>query len=609
MTTDTFADHGIDVPWNASGENVRAKCPECTPNRSRTNQNAKDLSVNVTKGTWFCHHCGWTGGLGAADWRDSVSGDTRRGMRVEQAKEYRKPERKDVRELPPSYLGVLERRGIPPEFATAAGLSVERRKCPECQTDVDALAIPYYRDNEIIHVKYRHTAPGGKRHFWSTYQTEREFYGLDALVDASVGVIVEGEIDKISVDVVGGWACASVPDGAPAVGAKNYATKFAFMEGRAAPILAKLGTVILATDTDEPGNVLADELARRIGPEKCRRVEWPEGCKDANETLQKHGAEAVNAALLAAREYPVSGIYTFDDVWADMERRYAHGVDEGKRTGLVGLDDIVRWREGLFYVVTGMPSHGKSIVLDEVAARLARRHGWVVGVCSPENQPLSDHAGRIAAHVIGKPFNDGPTPRMSLDELRSYRQWFKEHYAFILPSTASVDEILRLAKIEVYRRGLNMLIIDPWTEIEHKRPASMREDEWAAQECSKLSKFAKEQKVCTVLVAHPTKMFVDQKTKQYPVPRLYNISGGAAFRNKADVGLSVYRDESDPLKPTEVHVQKIRFRETGRHGQYAELRYEAATERFFDVMGEDVGEDLGYGDPWDVAPKQARGVA
>ncbi|XP_014499251.2 uncharacterized protein LOC106760315 [Vigna radiata var. radiata] len=50
----------------------------------------------------------------------------------------------------------------------------------------------------------------------------------------------------------------------------------------------KATRVILATDGDSPGQVVAEELARHIGKEKCWRVRWPkngrlDNCKDANE--------------------------------------------------------------------------------------------------------------------------------------------------------------------------------------------------------------------------------------------------------------------------------------------------------------------------------------
>src|SRR3546814_810720 len=56
----TFADFRIDVPSGRGGE-IDTTCPECS--HTRRKKTARCLSVNVEKGTWACHHCGWTGGL------------------------------------------------------------------------------------------------------------------------------------------------------------------------------------------------------------------------------------------------------------------------------------------------------------------------------------------------------------------------------------------------------------------------------------------------------------------------------------------------------------------------------------------------------------------
>lgn len=600
----TFSDFGIDLPYNASGENVRTQCPVCTPGRKPQNRNAKDLSVNVALGVWKCHHtdCGWSGSLKSDDdWRDAVSRGTPR-QTPKPRKVYQLPKRHEVAAPTKPYIDQFAKRGISAEYVTRAGIEIESRKCPECQAIVEALAIPYRRGDDVIHVKYRHTTKDGARHFWSSYETEREMYGLDDLIGQSVGVIVEGEIDKITLDVVGGWASASVPDGAPPVTAKSMGSSFDFLDGRAADILAALDVIVIAVDTDRAGDLLADELSRRLGVERCARVTWPKDCKDANETLVEHGPDIVRQCIEDARPYPVSGIIEVNDLWARVEEIYEYGYDPGRRIGYADLDDKLRWREGLFYVFTGSPSHGKSVFLDDAMARLARSHDWPIAICSPENQPLEDHLSRLTAHVIGKPFKQGRTPRMTLDELRSRKEWFQQHFTFIMPSVISIDEILRLTAIDIYRRGTKMLVIDPWTELEHRRPQNIGEVEFTARELSKLAQFAKQYKILVALVAHPKTMVRDRTTKKYPIPRLYDISGGAAFRNKADVGVCVWRDESDDTKATEIHVQKVRHNNiVGRHGTTGYLTYDAPTERFFDTCGDVLPYGaVSSGDPWDV---------
>ncbi|XP_020269964.1 primase homolog protein-like [Asparagus officinalis] len=69
----------------------------------------------------------------------------------------------------------------------------------------------------------------------------------------------------------------------------NQDTKFQYL-WNCKEYLNKASRIILATDADAPGQALAEELARRLGKERCWRVTWPTKtgtgvCKDANEVL------------------------------------------------------------------------------------------------------------------------------------------------------------------------------------------------------------------------------------------------------------------------------------------------------------------------------------
>ena len=60
MSFSNYEDAGITIPSHASDE-CRTTCPECSHTRNKSSD--KCLSVNVDKGTWYCHHCTWADGL------------------------------------------------------------------------------------------------------------------------------------------------------------------------------------------------------------------------------------------------------------------------------------------------------------------------------------------------------------------------------------------------------------------------------------------------------------------------------------------------------------------------------------------------------------------
>jgi hypothetical protein len=61
----TWHEAGITLPYGATGE-IDLTCPECSHTRKKWRK--RDLAVNVTKGLWFCHHCGWRGRLSDPDY-------------------------------------------------------------------------------------------------------------------------------------------------------------------------------------------------------------------------------------------------------------------------------------------------------------------------------------------------------------------------------------------------------------------------------------------------------------------------------------------------------------------------------------------------------------
>jgi len=560
MNTRTFVDFGIDVPSGAHGEKD-VLCPQCSHTRKKKTD--KCLSVNVDKGSWLCMHCGWSGGLGGHD--PNAYG-------APLTKTYTAPVVREVAPLSDVARDWFTKRGIPDWVLEDAGITDGPEFCPGLEKRVNALRFPYHRQGDIVHYKFR--GPG--KTFWTTPNSERILYGLDDVVGAETLAITEGEVDKLTIDAVQGWPCVSVPDGAPSADAKHYASKFSFLDDPTTEaILGAAKTIVLAVDMDAPGNKLADELARRLGYKRCRRVRWPDGCKDANETLTKLGASAVQQALAAAAPWPVTGIVTINELSDDIDALYRDGLDRGVDAGWPSFDALCRSRQGLLTIVTGIPSHGKSLFLDNLMVRLIERHDWPFAICSPENQPLARHFANIAAIRMGKPFSDGPTARMSPRELDTAKAWARERISFVLPDEPVLERILDLVDVQVYRQGIRGLIVDPWNELSHNRPSGVNITDFASDFLRELRNFARSRTVAVWLVAHPTKLRKGEDGK-YPVPTMYDISDSAHFYAKADVGFAVHRDPTDQHGLTSVHIQKIRFRETGRVG-VAQFRYDDIT--------------------------------
>lgn len=550
----TWSDLGIEVNPSAGG-NVKTTCPQCSG--QRRNRRDKCLSVDVPRGLWRCHHCGWRGSL--------ERGPEDRPLGHKPApKVYRKPE--------PTAAGIGLSDAAAAFFA-GRGISlstVERRKITG---DDRAIRFPYFRDGQLVNVKTRRR---GKQ-FSMEAGCELIFWGLDECAIAEQVIIVEGELDKLACEEAGLPYVLSVPNGAPPPGTAPAMGYLASGEA----IFARCHTVILAVDGDAPGRMLEAELARRIGREKCYRVSWPDGCKDANEVLQHHGAARLCQVLADAEPFPLEGIHTAADLSRDLHALYELGMDRGAATGWPSLDTLYTVKPGQLSIVTGTPGSGKSEWVDALLVNLARAHDWAFGVYSPENYPTHLHASKYAEKYLGKPFFDGPTPRMTEAELTMFEAWLARHIYFIDPEEPTLEAILAAARSLVFRAGIKGLVIDPWNEIDHTRPRELTETEHISRSLTQIRQFAREYDLHIWQIAHP-RIMRREKDGSVPVPTPYDVSGSAHWFNKADNSITVWRNKEDDTKEVEIHIQKIRFRSIGQLG-VCYLRYDRTTARYMDV--------------------------
>lgn len=561
----TFTDYGISIPHGRTGE-VQTTCPQCS--ESRRKKNAKCLSVNVDDGVFVCHHCGWAGCLKSGE-------DRKANANWWKPKAYRKPEFKPQTPEDRVYEW-FNKRGISRGTVDRLGISYGKAWMPQVEDYVGTIQFPFKRGDEVINVKYR----DGQKNFRQERDCERVLFGLNDLAETTI--IVEGEIDKLSLDEAGMTNSVSVPDGAPAPDAKNYTAKFDFLESCEKDIEI-VKTWIIAVDSDAPGSTLQEELTRRFGPDRCKIVVWPDDCKDANDVLINHGKDKLRECIAQAKPCPISGIYDVLSMEAQIVSLFKQGVDRGVDIGWGNMRDMLRVRPGEWTVVTGIPGSGKSEWLDATVLNLAKNHGWRFGIFSPENQPLALHFAKLAEKHVGLPFFEGPTKRMDANDLLTAAAFAQEHFYFILPGeddSWGLDNVLALATVLVVRNGIRGLVIDPWNEIEHVRPASMTEPEYISLALTKIRRWARKHGVHVWLVAHPTKLRKNDDGT-YPVPTPYDISGAAHWRNKADYAIAVHRpDQRQNL--SEVHVQKVRFKSIGRLG-VARFTWDKITGRYTEV--------------------------
>jgi hypothetical protein len=247
-----------------------------------------------------------------------------------------------------------------------------------------------------------------------------------------------------------------------------------------------------------------------------------------------------------------------NDLDALMTGRFGNGVS----TGWPMLDRYYKVVKGQLTVVTGMPSHGKSEWTDALTVNLAEARDWKWCVFSPENYPVALHVEKLLEKKTHRSYRHSKPDEL----LATTIEWVHKHYWFFdgTEDNLTLDMLLETAERVIKAHALDGFILDPWNEIDGTRPYGMSETDFIGKSLMRIRKFSRRLGVATFIVAHPAKMR-KRDDGAYPIPTLYDISGSAHWRNKADNGIVVYRD-NDIVK---VQVQKVKYKHNGRPGEVA----------------------------------------
>ena len=258
---------------------------------------------------------------------------------------------------------------------------------------------------------------------------------------------------------------------------------------------------------------------------------------------------------------PNISVITAGDLNQQLSEAYFVEEQKGLSTGWSSLNRHYTVMQGHLDIVTGVPSHGKSEFVDALCMNLAMGHDWRFLYYSPENYPVTTHVKNLMRKYIGKPYGKMYNGTMSKKEVSEAMKFVDEMFMFINPGDhlITIDDIIEISK----RVDIDGLIIDPWNELDHRRPSNMREDEYISLCLGKLRTVSRSLDMHTWLVAHPKKPDPGRNYKTSP-PNLYDVSGGAHWYNKADNGITVHRPDVVNGMLTNIHITKVRFRNIGK---------------------------------------------
>jgi twinkle protein len=216
-------------------------------------------------------------------------------------------------------------------------------------------------------------------------------------------------------------------------------------------------------------------------------------------------------------------------------------------------------------IVMGKPNHGKSEWTVSLGANLARLHGMKGAILQFEDDPDRVRGALLRyAKAWSGPQQRGP----SIDDPVA---WIDRMFKTISPNEELDDEndfnlpwLTVTIEEAVTRHGCGWVLIDPWNELEHLWGRQDTEATYLKRAIKYLKRLARRFQIAIIIVAHPTKE--GGGATSIAEASLYDISGGAAWNDKADLGVIVWAD--DVLQPERwIKVAKSRsFIRYGRPG-------------------------------------------
>lgn len=554
-------------------------------------EKSPSFSVNTAKGIFKCFGCGKSGDAIAflmehdkISYLDAIrSLGKRYNIEIEEyaKKDFVRPVAR-LEKLGKKSLEWFENeRKITNDTLLRFGVTEAVEYMPQFKKEVNTVCFNYYRGEDLINIKFR----GPQKSFKLAKDAELIFFNLNAIKDEKTCVIVEGEIDCLTMHQCGIYNVISVPNGA----AKGN-QKLEYLDN-CYEYFTNIEKVIIAVDNDNPGKMLMEELGRRLGYHRCFQVVYPEGCKDSNDVLVKFGKEKVSEIVHNAIAWPISGLISLDDIFPEIDDYFENGYPEGLKTHVPDFDNYLTFYPGQLTVITGIPGSGKSEYVDLLMTSLSKFHGINWGVCSFET-PAAIHVTKLMEKITGKSFaqRHNPDHRMTRSQFEGAMLFIDKHFHFINSNLIDItmDGLLQKAEELVLRKGITGLLFDPWNCIEAKYSEGESETKYVLTCLNKLINFLDKYKVHGFLVAHPTKLQKNKQTGKYNVATMYDISGSAHFFNRTHNGLSIYRDFETGT--VDVYVQKVKWSWLGKLG-FCSFHFNTAT-RQYEVLRPDDNQSI-----------------
>jgi len=535
------------IEWRRRGENAIFNCPQCGDTEYK-------FAVSLVSGAYNCLHLNNCGIKGSFSQLQKLYGDTpsrsdRHYFINSTPKTFTRP-KTTIKPATPPVIAYLGKRGLTAEVREAFKVGA---------FDDDTVMLPYYRNGDLVNVKYRSISD--KKKMRTEKDAEPILYNRDNIQDNERLVICEGEYDAMALHRYNIEA-VSVP-----MGAGNH--QWIEQEWE---YLETYKEIYLCFDQDAAGRKAAREVAAKLGEWRCRIVNLP--AKDANECLMKKlpVAESFEDAEVISPETLVSTMY-FEENVQELFRMGARLF--GTETAWKELDAKLKgWRGGEVTIWSGRNGSGKSTILNQHILDIA---GKDVKSCIYSGEMPPERYLRWA--VVQYTGNDAPSPAF----IKNALMWMDgKIYILNLSSSVTPEKLLSDFEYAARRYNVKHFIIDSLMKVN----LDLRDENNSQKEfVNRLTEFAKKFKVHVHLVAHPRKTNSDDDA-----PGKVDVKGSGHITDLADNVIVMNRTSDEQKENAMLRGKTIsdaqlfvkKNREFGIEGK-VHLWFDERTKRYTDA--------------------------
>lgn len=435
------------------------------------------------------------------------------------------------------------------------------------------ISLPCIEDEIVVSIKYRSII---RKAFSRQPGMKTELIGLESIDIFEPIVVVEGELDRAVLEQAG-FRSVSLPNA-------NF-----ILTPEMRDRLLEAESIILAGDCDGKAGVKAMERLKMDFGKRALLIQWPEGCKDANDTLRsvKNDSSAFRGLFLGlistAKSQPMPGVYSLADSMLISKQGTLQDHPNRFRFPWESVDKMAVLVPGsvIFSTATGT-GMGKTQFWMNATLAAARKHGEVV-ISYQCELSVEEYSNIVAAYLLAKDRNN-----ITKEDYKKAFALIKNlrYYIGRDNTLTDIDPVLDLIESAVKVLGATVVILDHIHFLTRNNNDEVKAQSKAMQ---RIKNMAQTYGLKFIVIGQPRK--ADQKSKGKAL-HISDAKGSEACTADADAVYFLHReviknidaanppkDEYDP--ETEVHLKKARAKGTG--SSFTKLYFHGTISTFLEL--------------------------